>query len=421
VTTDYPVNYPNCDGGHPLSASSISQGKKMIQREKNPVKPAKIETILTHEGRSPADQHGFVNTPVTRGSTVVFETLELLENGTQAYRYGRTGNPNSASVEEPMTELEGAEGTVLTPSGLSAISIALLSCLASGDELLVTDNAYQPTRNFCDNVLRRMGISVRYFDPRVGADIAEMFTPKTRAIFTECPGSLTFELSDLPAIVGAARQHDIVVLNDNTWATPLYYRPLELGADIVVHAGTKMIIGHSDAMFGTISANARCWDDVKNTHRAMGICVAPDDCYLAARGLRTLALRMKEHEARALHVARWLEAQEGVRQVIHPALETHPDHAIFQRDFSGSGSLFSLVLEPAPREALAAMTNSLAYFGMGYSWGGFESLILPSKPHRTVTPWTEEGNLVRLHIGFEDVDDLTADLDAGLKRYLAAR
>lgn len=380
----------------------------------------KIETILVHSGRDTLTQHGFVNTPVTRGSTVVFETLDALENGNQAYRYGRTGNPNMASVQEPMTELEGAAGTVLTPSGLSAVSTALLSCLASGDELLITDSAYEPTRIFCDNILKRMGVTVRYFDPRIGAGIGGMISDKTRAIFTESPGSLTFEIQDLPAIASAVQGRDITIINDNTWATPLFYRPLSLGADIVVHAGTKMIIGHSDAMFGTISANEKSWKALRTTHRALGLCASPDDCYLAARGLRTLHMRMKEHERRALHLATWLEGQEGVLAVLHPALPSHPDHEIFKRDFEGSGSLFSIVLKPAPRAAIAAMTDGLAYFGMGYSWGGFESLILPAKPNRTATKWSETGNLVRLHVGFENLDDLTEDLRGGLQRYLAA-
>ncbi len=381
-----------------------------------------METILTHSGRWPEEHHGFVNTPVTRGSTVVFPTLDALEKGTQPYRYGRTGNPSAHSVETLVSELEGAAGTVLTPSGLSAITIALLSCLKAGDELLMTDSAYEPTRKLCNGVLARMGITTRYYDPRIGAGIADLISDNTSAIFTESPGSLTFEVQDLPAITAVARARGITTLVDNSWATPLCYRPLELGADIVVHAGTKMFVGHSDAMFGTISANADWFGKLRETHLLTGTCASPDDAFLAARGLRTLAIRMKEHEARALELASWLESQPGVRQVLHPALPSHPDHDLFKRDFTGSGSLFSFVLKPAPRAALQAMLDDIELYGMGYSWGGYESLILPVNPARirTALPWREDGNLLRIHTGFEGMDDLKADLKAGLERYMAA-
>lgn len=392
----------------------------MNYNTKNGIRTPAVETILTHVGRQPDSQHGFVNTPVTRGSTVLFSTLDALEDNSIPFRYSRTGNPSARSVEEPITLLEAAAGTVLAPSGLSAVSLALMSCLSAGDEVLVTDSAYQPTRNLCNGVLKRMGISTRYYDPRIGGGIAELLRDNTRAIFIESPGSLTFEVQDLPAIAAAVRGRDIKLIADNTWATPLYYRPLELGADMVIHAGTKMIGGHSDIMFGSVSANENALEALRKTHYQLGICAAPDDCFLAARGLRTLAMRMKEHQARALELAQWLALQEGVKSVLHPALPDHPDHAIFKRDFSGSGSLFSIVLEAAPRTAIAAMTDQMRLFGMGFSWGGFESLMLPTKPHRTFQPWMDDGNIIRLHIGFEDVSELKADLADGLKRYLAA-
>lgn len=381
-----------------------------------------LETRLTHAGRWPEDQHGFVNTPVTRGSTVLFPTLADLQAGGQPYRYGRTGNPTTHGVETIVSDLEGAAGTVLAPSGLSAISTALWSCLNTGDELLMTDSVYQPTRKFCDGVLARFGITTRYYDPRIGAGIADLVAPNTRAIFTESPGSLTFEIQDLPAIADAVKDRGITILADNSWATPLYYRPLELGADVVVHAGTKMFIGHSDAMFGTISANEAAWPALVETHRLTGTCASPDDAFLAARGLRTLGVRMKEHQQRALLLAEWLEKQEGVTRVMHPALPAHPDHDIFMRDFSGAGSLFAFILAPGPREALAAMVDDMELFGMGFSWGGYESLILPTEPGRirTAVPWTETGPVMRVHTGFEDIDDLKADLAAGLERYRAA-
>lgn len=380
------------------------------------------ETILTHAGRQTDDHFGFVNTPVFRGSTVLFRTIDELDNHDQPYRYGRTGNPSTRAVEAVVTELEGAKGTVLAPSGLAAVSTALLSVLGAGDELLVTDSVYEPTRLFCRETLSRLGVATRFYDPRIGAGIAEIATEKTRAIFVESPGSLTFEVQDLPAIAGVANPREIAVVVDNSWATPLYLKPLALGADIVVHAGTKMFVGHSDAMFGTISANERYWPRLARTHRLMGICASPDDAFLAARGLRTLAIRMKEHQARALELAKWLEGQPTVRQVFHPALARHPDHAIWKRDFTGSGSLFSVLLEPAPREAVAAMVDNFELFGMGYSWGGYESLCLPVHPEqvRTAVEWKAAGNMIRIHVGFEDVADLKADLQAGLDRYRAA-
>lgn len=384
--------------------------------------PSKPETLLTHGGRDPAAQFGFVNTPVTRGSTVLFPDLDTIENRTQKYGYGRTGNPSTDAVEKLVTGLEGAAGTRLAPSGLSAIATAILSVVSAGDDILVTDSAYEPTRNFCNTVLTRLGVSTRYYDPRIGGGIKNLMAPNTRAVFVENPGSLTFEIQDLPAIAEAAHKAGAVVIIDNSWATPLYHRPLSLGADIVVHAGTKMFVGHSDAMSGTISANQAFFEQIVSTHRAMGVCAAPDDAYLIARGMRTLAIRMAEHQRRALEIATWLQGHESVERVLHPALPDHPDNALFRRDFSGSGSLFSIILEPAPRAAVAALVDHMRLFGLGYSWGGFESLILAAKPARvrTAVPWTEPGNLIRLHIGFEDIEDLKADLGDGLARYRAA-
>ncbi len=380
------------------------------------------ETVLTHGGRNPAAHFGFVNTPVFRGSTVLFPDFDTLSNRTQTYSYGRHGNPSTDAVEQIVSELEGAAGTKLAPSGLSAITTALLSVLSAGDDLLVTDSAYEPTRNFCNSVLKRMNITTRYYDPRIGAGIADLIAPNTRAIFTESPGSLTFEIQDLPAISDAAHKTGAKVIIDNSWATPLYYKPFELGADIVVHAGTKMFVGHSDAMSGTISANAETLPQMLETYRSLGVCAASDDAYLITRGLRTLAIRMAEHQRRALDIATWLQSQPGVIRVLHPALREHPDHHLFERDFTGSGSLFSFILEPASRKAIAAMVDGMRLFGMGYSWGGYESLIVPSDPAhtRTAVLWTEEGNLFRTHIGFEDIDDLKSDLADGIARYFAA-
>jgi cystathionine beta-lyase len=384
--------------------------------------PRSVETIVTHSGRNPDQHWGYVNTPVYRGSTILFPTLDALESTEPRFDYGRTGNPSSAAVEECVSELEGAAGTVLAPSGLSAISLALMTVLKSGDDVLITDSAYQPTRRVSDGLLTRMGISVRYFDPRAAATLESLLTDRTRAIFLESPGSLTFEIQDLPAIVAIARARDIAVIVDNSWATPVFYNPLALGADIVVHAGTKMFVGHSDTMFGTASANEKWLRELRNTHRLLGLCASPDDCFMAARGLRTLAIRMKEHSQRSTALAAWLEGQPGVRRVIHPALPSHPDHRLFQRDFRGAGSLFSILLDPKPRAALAAMVDGFDLFGMGWSWGGYESLCLPIHPEkiRTAIAWDEPGPMLRIHVGLEGVDDLKADLSAALERYRAA-
>ncbi|ODT79110.1 MAG: cystathionine beta-lyase [Pelagibacterium sp. SCN 64-44] len=381
------------------------------------------ETILTHGGRAPDEQFGFVNTPVYRGSTVLFKTLADIEAQSQRYLYGRAGNPTTEGVESVVSALEGAYRTKLVPSGLAAITIALLACVKAGDEVLISDSAYEPGRKFADGYLERMGVGVRYFDPRIGAGLAGLMGPDTRAVLAESPGSLTFEVQDIAELARATHQGGARLIVDNSWATPLYHRPLALGADIVVHAATKMFVGHSDAMAGTISTNEDAWADVERIRTLLGFFTSGDDAFLVARGLRTLAVRMKEHQARALEIAAWLEGQDEVAAVLHPALPSHPDHAIWKKNFTGSGSLFGFVLKPAPRDAVAAFVDHMQVFSMGYSWGGYESLCLPVKlgKARTVTPWTGGGNLFRMHVGLEGVDDLKADLSAALRRYSAAR
>lgn len=382
-----------------------------------------VETVLTHGGRHPEDQFGFVNTPVYRGSTVLFKSLADIEAQQQRYLYGRAGNPTTESVEAVVTELEGAFRTRLVPSGLAAITIALLSCVKAGDDVLISDSAYEPGRKFADGFLARMGVTTRYYDPRIGAGLSDLMLPNTRAVLAESPGSLTFEVQDIPALALAAHAGGARLIVDNSWASPLYHKPLALGADLVIHAGTKMFVGHSDAFAGTISATEAAWPEVEATRAALGFFTSGDEAFLVARGLRTLAIRMKEHQERARTIAQWLESQPEVTAVYHPALPNHPDHALWKRDFTGSGSLFSVLLAPAPRASVAAFLDHLELFTMGYSWGGYESLCIPVKlgKNRTARPWAQEGNLFRLHIGLEGVDDLKADLAAAIDRYARAR
>jgi cysteine-S-conjugate beta-lyase len=383
---------------------------------------ASPDTLLTHGGRHPEGQLGFVNTPVFRGSTVLFSTLDALEDQSVPHRYGRNDNPTVLALCELVSELEGAAGTIVGPSGVAAVTTALMAVLKAGDEVLVTDSAYEPTRNFAKETLAQFGVSVRYYDPRIGAGIAGLFSDTTRAVMVESPGSLTFEMQDLPAIAAAARARGISVIVDNSWGTPLFHQPLKLGADIVVHAGTKMFVGHSDVMIGTASANASHIDRLKRTRYLLGLTASPDDAYLTLRGLRTLSLRMAEHSRRSQALASWLEQQDEVLEVYHPALPSHPDHALWARDFAGAGSLFAFRLKPRSRAALAAMVDGFQLFGMGYSWGGFESLCLPINPSRarTAVPWTAPGQMFRIHVGLEGFEDLKADLAAGLARYAAS-
>jgi cystathionine beta-lyase len=375
-------------------------------------------TRLVHAGRDPWEQHGFVNTPIYRGSTVLYPTTDDLLHRRGRYSYGTKGTPTTEALEAAWTELSGAAGTVLAPSGLAAVTLALMSCLKAGDHLLVTDSVYLPTRVFCDGVLRRFGVETTYYDPLLGAGIADLFRPETAAVFTEAPGSQSFEMQDIPAIADAAHGRGAVVIMDNTWATPLFFPPHERGVDLAIEAGTKYLSGGSDLLLGLVSANAGHWRTLRQTFDAFAMTPGPEDIFLALRGLRTMALRLREHERQALAMARWLQARPEVERVLHPALESNPGHAIWRRDFSGSSGLFSAVLKPCSDAAVAAMLDGLELFGMGYSWGGFESLVIPfdCAAYRTATAWRPGGHALRFHIGLEDLDDLKADLDAGFAR-----
>ncbi len=387
-------------------------------------KADKLDTRLVELGRKPEWTHGVVNPPVYHASTCVFDTLDTFEqaklNPDGGLYYGRRGTPTIWALEDAINQLEaGSAGTKITPSGVSAIAVALLSQLKTGDHVLVMDSAYEPTRSLCNGLLAKMGITTDYYDPLIGADIKNLFKPNTRAVMVESPGSLTFEIQDVPAIAEAAHRHGATVIMDNTWATPVYFQALSHGVDISVMSLTKYVIGHSDALLGAVTANGQTLDAVSRMFHQLGQCAGPDDVFLALRGLRTLALRLKQHNQSALEIARWLQDQPHVLRVLHPALPDDPGHALWQRDFTGSSGLFSVVLRPGTRAQLAAMVDGFRHFKMGFSWGGFESLALPANPKtmRTAISWTESGQLLRLHIGLEDVEDLKADLAAGLERY----
>jgi cystathionine beta-lyase len=377
-------------------------------------------TRIVTSGRDPFSHHGAVNPPVYHASTILHRTVDALENKRQPYTYGRLSTPTIEALETAICDLEGGAGTVLCPSGLQACTLAILSTVSAGDHLLVTDSVYGPTRRFCDRMLTRFGVTTSYYDPMIGAEIETLFRPNTKAIFTESPGSHTFEVQDIPAIVECAHANNIAVILDNTWATPLLFDAMGHGVDVSVMAATKYIVGHSDALIGTVTANARYLRQLRDTHANLGLCVAPDDIYLAQRGLRTLHIRLRQHEEQALIMAGWLKSRPEVARVIHPAMEGSPGHEIWKRDFKGASGLFGIELNPCSDKALAAMLDGLRLFGMGWSWGGYESLVVPSHPERTATRQEYKGPLLRLHIGLEDTDDLKADLEAGFARLVEA-
>ena len=394
------------------------------KREDDTLPSMRPATRLVTGGRDPFAQHGYINPPVYHASTLLYRSAEDYLARRGRYKYGRRGTPTSEALSDAIAELEGraCAGVALLPSGLAACSIALMAMLKAGDHVLVTDNVYEPTRILCDGILSRLGISTTYYDPLIGSGIASLFKPNTRAVYLESPGSLSFEIQDVPAIAAAAHAHGAVVLMDNTWASPLYFQPLEKGVDLAIQSGSKYIGGHSDLMLGTISANRTTWPQLIKTVHAMGLCVGPDDMYLGLRGLRTMGVRLAQHYAAGLKIARWLEARPEVLRVLHPALERHPGHAIWQRDYTGASGLFSVVFKPTAQAAVFAFVDALSLFGIGASWGGYESLIIPfdCKAVRTATQWAPGGPTVRLHIGLEAVDDLTADLERGFAAMASA-
>jgi cystathionine beta-lyase len=382
----------------------------------------RIATEVAHVGRDPRRFLGAVNTPVFRASTILFDTMAELEQATRGelpgVTYGLHGLPTVSDLAAALARLEGGHAALVVPSGLTATTFPLLALTKPGDHVLVTDSVYGPTRRFCDNHLRRLGVAVDYYDPLAGAAIADAFRANTTLVFTESPGSLTFEVQDIPAIAQVAHAHGARVILDTTWATPIGFAPFEHGVDVSVQAVTKYVGGHSDVLLGAVIANQATFPALHRLWTDMGIAASPDDCYLGLRGLRTLAVRLARHAQSAMSVATWLAARPEVRRVLYPPLPADPGHALWQRDFRGASGLFGVVLEPVDSAAVARMLDGMRLFGMGWSWGGFESLIIPTWPERarTVTTWNPGGPTLRLAVGLEDPQDLIDDLHDGLAR-----
>jgi len=377
------------------------------------------ETRLVTAGRDYAE-HGFVNPAVYHGSTVLFPTAHSLHDRSTEYVYGRRGTPTSRAVEEAVAMVEGGHNAKMAPSGLAAISTALLAFLKAGDHLLMVDTVYNPARQLCDGLLKGLGIETTYYDPLIGRGIASLIRTNTKVVYTESPGSQTMEVQDLPAIAEAAHKAGALVMIDNTWGAGHYFKAFEHGADISIQAATKYLVGHSDAMMGTVTCNKATWEPFKEAYEQMGQFAGPDDMYLTLRGLHTLDVRLERHMKNAISVAEWLRGREEVETVLYPALSNAPGHELWKRDFKGASGLFSIVLKPCSETASEAFLDRLSLFGMGYSWGGFESLAVPFRPHRTATSWTAEGPCIRFHVGLENPEDLKADLAEGFKALKSA-
>jgi len=384
------------------------------------------ETKTIHSGLHPEQHQGAVNPPVFHASTILSQTVEEYRRKRRDWAqelpgtyYGRHGTPTTEALQEAIAALEGGHRTLVYPSGLAACAGALLAFLAAGDHVLMADSVYGPTRNFTKGLLKRFGVDTSFYDPKAERDIEALVRPETRVIYLESPGSLTFEVQDVPAIAAIASRRGITTIIDNTWATPLYFKPLAHGVDVSVQSATKYIVGHSDAMLGAITCAKEAWPRLKISTYELGQTAGPDDVYLGQRGLRTLAVRLKTHWETGVALGEWLARQPEVERVLHPALPGDPGHALWKRDFTGACGLFGVVLKQGITDrALCAMIDGLELFGIGSSWGGFESLIVPFDPReaRTATKWPHKGPCFRVHAGLEHVDDLIADLEAGFRR-----
>lgn len=388
----------------------------------------KKDTKFIHAGRDPKWTSKTVSPPVYHASTIIHDSVADLNDAIKnisnnSMFYGRRGTPTHFAFREAMVELEGGFGCLVYPSGLAAINAALMTYLSAGDHLLMVDNVYGPTRTLCDTVLKRMGIEITYYDPLIGDDISSLIKENTKVIFTESPGSVTMEIQNIPAISKIAHEKDIIVMLDNTYGNLINFDPYNHGVDISIQAATKYIVGHSDAMLGTITTREKYWKRLYHQSYAMGYTAGPDDIDRAMRGLRTLRTRLNQHEKSALKVAKWLEDQDVVDKILHPAFSSCPGHDNWKRDFNGSNGLFSFTFNTGNDRAITALLDNLKLFKMGYSWGGFESLVMSFydlKNDRSLNLWDDYGPLVRLHVGLEDADDLIADLDQGLKHFRSA-
>jgi cystathionine beta-lyase len=404
-----------------IISKSLESLQSMTKLTPAAKKKLRMRSRLAHLGLDGETAQGFLNVPPFRGSTVLFPDVASLKSNKQRYTYGTHGTPTTEVLCEAWSAISGAAGTMLVPSGLSAIVVSLMTALGAGDHLLVTDAAYQPARFYCDTILKRMGVETTYYDPAIGAGIEALMRPNTKAVFVEAPGSQSLDMQDVPAIAAVAKARGACVIMDNTWATPLFFSPHVHGVDLAIEAGTKYLSGHSDLLLGLVSANAEWFPRLHRTVDALAILPGPEDVFLALRGLRTMELRLREAERQGLALARWLSARAEVLSVLHPALEDFPGHAIWKRDFSGSSGLFSIVLKPASEAAVAALLDGLQLFGLGYSWGGFASLVIPfdCARYRTATHWAPGGPTLRIYVWLEDIEDLKEDLDRGFARLAA--